>query len=103
MSFWNHIPSILDPSGLLPVGIQLTEDGEVTYDSLLWGSEEVPKPTEEDFLRAVALAKRLTYRDERRDAYPPIVDQLDMIFHGGIDVWREQIQAVKDRFPKPSE
>jgi hypothetical protein len=40
------------------------------------------------------------YKEQRASEYPPIVDQLDMIFHNGIDVWKEQIQAVKDKYPK---
>ena len=38
---------------------------------------------------------------ELATAYPSIVDQLDVLYHGGYDAWREQIQAVKDQFPKP--
>jgi hypothetical protein len=40
------------------------------------------------------------YKEQRASEYPPIVDQLDMIFHNGIDVWKEQIQAVKSKYPK---
>jgi len=40
------------------------------------------------------------YADRRRAAYPPAADQLDTIFHDGIDAWRAQIQAVKDAHPK---
>ena len=39
--------------------------------------------------------------DSREDGYPPITDQLDQIFHEGIDAWKETIQAVKDAHPKP--
>lgn len=41
------------------------------------------------------------YKDERKAAYPSIEDQLDKIFHGGIDAWKADIQAIKDRYPKP--
>lgn len=41
------------------------------------------------------------YQRQRASEYPSIVDQLDTIFHGGIDAWKEQIQAVKDKYPKP--
>jgi hypothetical protein len=41
-----------------------------------------------------------TYKDLRAQAYPPIADQLDSIFHVGIDGWKATIQAVKDKFPK---
>ena len=42
----------------------------------------------------------LTYAEKRAAEYPPIKDQLDLIFHGGIDEWRVAIQAVKDKYPK---
>ena len=40
-------------------------------------------------------------RVDRAKAYPSIQDQLDQIFHEGIDAWKETIQAVKDANPKP--
>lgn len=41
------------------------------------------------------------YKALRQQAYPSIADQLDTIFHDGLDAWKAQIQAVKDQFPKP--
>ena len=41
------------------------------------------------------------YKAQRAAEYPSIVDQLDKIFHDGIDEWKETIQAVKDKYPKP--
>ena len=41
-----------------------------------------------------------TYKFQRAAEYPSIVDQLDKIFHDGIDGWKETIQAVKDKYPK---
>ena len=43
----------------------------------------------------------LQYQRNRADAYPKIEDQLDTLFHGGINAWKAQIQEVKDQFPKP--
>ncbi len=40
------------------------------------------------------------YQRDRAQAYPSIVDQLDTLYHGGYEGWRQQIQAVKDRYPK---
>jgi hypothetical protein len=40
------------------------------------------------------------YKAKRAAAYPSYADQFDTIFHEGIDAWKAQIQAVKDRFPK---
>lgn len=40
------------------------------------------------------------YKALRAKEYPSIVDQLDTIFHDGLEAWKEQIQAVKDKYPK---
>lgn len=42
-----------------------------------------------------------TYSDKRKEEYPSIQEQLDTIFHEGIDAWKQQIQAIKDKYPKP--
>ena len=41
-----------------------------------------------------------TYTEARRAEYPPIVDQLDKIYHNGIDAWKADIKAIKDKYPK---
>lgn len=46
----------------------------------------------------------LTYAQKREAEYPPIGDQLDSLFHAGAfpaDM-AAKIQAVKDKYPKPS-
>jgi hypothetical protein len=40
------------------------------------------------------------YKDKRAMAYPSIVDQLDLMYHGGYDAWKAAIQSVKEEFPK---
>ena len=42
----------------------------------------------------------MTYRDNRREAYPQIEDQLDDIYHNGIEGWKTNIKAIKDKYPK---
>lgn len=42
-----------------------------------------------------------TYSDLRKEDYPTVEEQLDKIFHEGLDAWKEQIQAIKDKHPKP--
>ena len=41
------------------------------------------------------------YSRARKAAYPPLEDQLDKIFHEGIDAWKADIQTIKDANPKP--
>jgi hypothetical protein len=41
------------------------------------------------------------YKEKRQQAYPSIPDQLDLIYHQGIDAWKAAIEAVKQEYPKP--
>ena len=41
-----------------------------------------------------------SYKDQRAQAYPSIADQLDQIYHEGLDAWKETISAVKAEYPK---
>ena len=40
------------------------------------------------------------YQRSRAVAYPSIADQLDDIYHNGIDAWKATIKTVKDKYPK---
>ena len=40
------------------------------------------------------------YQRDRAKEYPSIVDQLDDIYHNGINAWKATIKATKDKYPK---
>ena len=40
------------------------------------------------------------YKRDRKFEYPSVVDQLDDIYHNGIDGWKATIKATKDKYPK---
>ena len=40
------------------------------------------------------------YHNKREKEYPSVVDQLDDIYHNGIDAWKATIKATKDKYPK---
>jgi hypothetical protein len=41
------------------------------------------------------------YKYQRQQEYPAIADQLDYIYHNGIDAWKEDmIDPVKTKYPK---
>ena len=40
------------------------------------------------------------YKAKRQAEYPSIADQLDTLYHSGLDAWKAQIKTVKDKFPK---
>ena len=65
------------------------KDGEVVYSDLI----EIVEDTQA--INAIKIKK------DRRNAYPSIEDQFDKIFHEGVDAWKADIQAVKNKYPKP--
>jgi hypothetical protein len=41
------------------------------------------------------------YKYQRAKEYPPLTDQLDYIYHNGIDAWKtDMIDPVKAQYPK---
>ena len=40
------------------------------------------------------------YKYQRAKEYPSIPDQLDTLYHSGLDAWKAQIKTVKDKYPK---
>ena len=40
------------------------------------------------------------YQRNRAKEYPSIADQLDDIYHNGIDAWKATIKTTKDKYPK---
>ena len=40
------------------------------------------------------------YQRDRAVEYPSIKDQLDDIYHNGIDAWKATIKVTKDKYPK---
>ena len=41
-----------------------------------------------------------TYTEARRVEYPPLEEQLDKIYHSGVDAWKADIKTIKDKYPK---
>ena len=76
------------------------------YSTLVWhdGNKD-PKPTEEEVNAAIASLQAeydaQDYARKRQAEYPQFGDQLDKIYHEGIDKWKEDmIKPVKDKHPK---
>jgi len=40
------------------------------------------------------------YQRDRAAEYPSVKDQLDKIYHEGIDEWKKLIKVTKDKYPK---
>jgi len=48
-----------------------------------------------------AEAAAIAYQGQRKAEYPSIENQLDDIYHNGIDAWKATIKVTKDKYPKP--
>jgi hypothetical protein len=64
------------------------------------------KPTESDCTTGLSNLQTAwdlendSYKSKRAAEYPSVVDQLDDIYHNGIDGWKTTIKAVKDKYSK---
>lgn len=86
--------------------LSLVPGAEVTVrgEEVEWINPSVAPVTESQIATEIARLQAeynaKEYQRKRAAEYPSIADQLDKIFHEGIDGWKETIQAVKDKYPK---
>jgi len=84
------------------VSLQNNSDGNGDFISS-W-TYDIAEPTTEQidiYETAGNTAEALrTVLSNRANDYPSIEDQLDKIYHSGIDEWKKVIKATKDKFPK---
>jgi len=73
---------------------------EEEYNDLDCWTDPSTKPTWAEVSADMALEDT---RSSRKNEYPSIGDQLDMIYHAGLggDEFQAAIKAVKDAHPKP--
>ena len=79
-------------------GNRIPNDQRMTYENieLLDPTAVIPSKAEID-----AKLKEMEWLENRRVSYPPVKDQLDKIYHEGIDAWKaDMIKPVKDKYPK---
>jgi hypothetical protein len=73
-------------------------------DVIEWHDTVQTQPTEAEITAEVTRLQaeydNKEYQRQRAAAYPSIADQLDTIYHSGIDAWKLTITAVKEEFPK---
>lgn len=77
------------------------------FSSLVWKVDHTPPPSKKDVDDRIVILReqwlKNTYKRDRSAEYPSFADQFDMLFHHGVDYWKEKIQEVKDKYPKPEE
>ena len=68
-----------------------------------WDSGNKDSQPTDDELNAAYIAWKNAneYKQKREVEYPEIVDQLDDIYHNGIEGWKTKIKTIKDKYPKP--
>ena len=74
------------------------------YANLIIHDDTKSKPSEAECNAGVAALQKAyddaAYQRNRVAEYPSIADQLDDIYHNGIDAWKATIKATKDKYPK---
>ena len=65
----------------------------------LTDAEEVAFKADQD--RHAADKAANGYKEDRAADYPLVVEQLDLIYHSGIDAWKAKIKETKNKYPKP--
>jgi len=84
--------------------LKIKSDAEVSVTgtdidtaNIVWHDDNPTNITKEQIKSKI---QELEYIDKRALEYPSIIDQLDDIYHNGIDGWKTTIKAVKDKYPK---
>ena len=72
----------------------VTIRGDIAYDK-----DEQEVTYDNNAVEALMAAEE--YKDLRAAEYPPLPDQLDYIYHNGVDAWKkDMIDPVKNKYPK---
>ena len=48
-----------------------------------------------------ALFDEKSYSEKREGKYPSWQDQMDDLFHNGVEGWKASIKLIKEKYPKP--
>jgi hypothetical protein len=72
----------------------------VSIDDTAGAMDKDGNKVEIDLAAVAAWVDPNAYKAKRAAEYPSITDQLDLLYHGGMDAWKTAIQAVKDKYPK---
>ena len=76
-----------------------------SVDNIIWHDGNPNNITNDQILAKQAELKTAydnkKYQRDRAAEYPSWEDQLDKIYHDGVDAWKADIKAIKDKYPKP--
>ena len=75
------------------------------YEDILWQDENKTIPTkkecEDELKRLEEEDKKTQYQRDRAADYPSWQEQMDLLYHGGVDALKAELKKTKDKFPKP--
>ena len=86
--------------------IATTPDGKLLHIPIDEGNTDYQEFIEDVRIRGYGIVEgadvqtQISYVDARVAEYPPLEEQLDKIYHSGVDVWKADIKAIKDKYPK---
>ena len=98
---------MINPEDIINAVLSLKPNAELTVrgdNTIEWLDDTQTQPTDSEI--QAELTRLQTeydsnqYQRDRATEYPAIADQLDDIFHNGIDGWKATIQLTKDKYPK---
>ena len=97
----------MKPTKLEAVGSLLGNYSDLGYDpatdTMSYYRNQTP-PTEKEIdtelARLQAEYDAQEYARNRASEYPSIPDQLDEIYHNGVNAWKAVIKVTKDKYPK---
>ena len=64
-------------------------------------SEEEKEFVDKEYEKQLLAYEVIEFQRLRKPEYPAIEDQLDLLYHEGIEGWKKIIKDVKDKYPKP--
>ena len=65
--------------------------------TITWHDDNTTTITKEQIKAKI---NEFAYQWKREAEYPSIAEQLDDLYHNGIDGWKATIKATKDKYPK---
>ena len=98
-----HKPNYIDAIIILDPNAKCIYQNE-DLSTLVWEDGNPNNITEKQITdkhaELVTVYNNKKYQRDRAEEYPSIVDQLDDIYHNGIDGWKATIKTTKDKYPK---
>jgi len=89
-------------------GNKIPNDQRMCWEHAIVIQDGVTKPTEAEFdakvaeLQAAYDEANAPYKLSRAAEYPPLAEQLDYIYHNGVEAWKTDIiDPIKAKYPKP--